>query len=194
VREAELAGHHPKPVLTAAVDARRGGLDGAGSVAGSVADVLRWRVRLQTRDRDPERRVDRVDWTTWTTWSASVPGPVGQFAHDLAVLATDRQAQIGQTAAVELPEWAISHFGGRPPAETDEPAWFGLRNAAAHDEDVAVAGGRPGPQHSGFATPTALRQISHDDLTAWLKARGVRATAALAASAGSRPTRRPPCC
>jgi hypothetical protein len=189
VRAAELAGHHPEPVLTTAVDARRGGLDGAGTVvAGSVADVLRWRVRLQTRDRDPERRVDRVDWTTC---SASVPGPVGQFAHHLAVLATDRQAQIGQTAAVELPEWAISHFGG---PETDEPAWFGLRNAAAHDEDVAVAGGRPGPQHSGFATPTALRQISHDDLTAWLKARGVRATAALAASAGSRPTRRPPCC
>jgi transposase len=36
---------------------------------------------------------------------------------------------------------------------------------------------------SGFATPTALRRISHDDLTAWLKARGVRATAALAARA-----------
>ena len=36
---------------------------------------------------------------------------------------------------------------------------------------------------SAFATPTALREISYDDLTAWLKARGVRATAALAARA-----------
>ena len=36
---------------------------------------------------------------------------------------------------------------------------------------------------SGFATATALRQISYDDLTAWLKARGVRATATLAARA-----------
>jgi len=42
---------------------------------------------------------------------------------------------------------------------------------------------------SGFATATALREISYDDLTAWLKARGVRATAALAA--GPKRPRRP---
>jgi hypothetical protein len=151
VRAAELAGHHPEPVLTAAVDARRAGLDSADT--GSVADVLRWRVRLQTRDRDPEQRVDPADWTTG---SAPIEGPVGQFVHDLAVLATERQAQIGQAAAVELPEWAITHLGP-PPQDPDERAgWIRAAGIAGAYRELAAV---PSESVSLGAAPSREQEL-----------------------------------
>jgi hypothetical protein len=49
-------------------DAGVGASDGGRGFrdADAISDVLRIRVRLATRDREPERQVDPADWTTWT--------------------------------------------------------------------------------------------------------------------------------
>ncbi|MCU1616897.1 MAG: hypothetical protein JWO98_4437, partial [Frankiales bacterium] len=112
VREAELAGHHPDALLA---EAATTGVGLQVGESGSVADVLRWRVRFHARDRVPEQQIDPADWTTW---APPTGGPVGQFLHDLAVLATDRQAEIGRAAADSQPAWATHHLGAVP----DEPA------------------------------------------------------------------------
>ena len=107
LREAELAGHDVEQVLTTAVNARS--LDDADS----VTDVLRYRVRLLADQRLPEQQVDARDWTTL---GPPIEGPVGQWLHEMAVLATDRQYDLGERVAEELPRWAVDHLG-TPPAE-----------------------------------------------------------------------------
>jgi hypothetical protein len=192
LREAELAGHHPDSLLTAAVavggspirgdapDSRSAysrsadssavaspavedspgegsgvGERGAGGrgvgESGSVADVLRWRIRFHTRDRVPEQIVDPQDWTTW---SPPVDGPVGQFLHDLAVLASDRQAEIGHTAAAQHPEWATGHLGTPPEDPDDRLEWErragtvgAYRELAGIDDTQLSLGAAPSPEH-----------------------------------------------
>lgn len=121
VRASELVGHSPEAVLREAVDAR--GLLGAQS----VSDVLRWRVRRDVDERAPEQEVDPRNWTTL---AAPIEGPVGQFAHELAVAASDRQQAIGDRAAVELPGWAVAHLG-LPPEEPDQRAEWTRRAGVA---------------------------------------------------------------
>ena len=86
VREAELAGHNSEALLASAVQGRR--LDDAAR----VSDVLRYRVRVLAGDRTPEQPVGVGQWTAL---APPVDGPVGQFAHELAVLAEDRQFAAG---------------------------------------------------------------------------------------------------
>ncbi|MDT7617907.1 MAG: hypothetical protein QOF00_5354, partial [Pseudonocardiales bacterium] len=191
LRDAELAGHHPDSLLTAAVavggspirgdapDSRSAysrsadssavaspavedspgegsgvGERGAGGrgvgESGSVADVLRWRIRFHTRDRVPEQIVDPQDWTTW---SPPVDGPVGQFLHDLAVLASDRQAEIGHTAAAQHPEWATGHLGTPPEDPDDRLEWErragtvgAYRELAGIDDAQLSLGAAPSPE------------------------------------------------
>jgi hypothetical protein len=167
IRDAELAGHNPDALLTAAVAAggstlsghtiddhavdRHGGEDGRGvGESGSVTDVLRWRTRLHTRDRAPEQIVDPHDWTTW---SPPVDGPVGQFLHDLAVLATDRQAEIGHTAAQQHPIWASVHLGASPEDPDDRLEWErragvvgAYRELAGIDDAQLSLGAAPSPE------------------------------------------------
>jgi hypothetical protein len=88
--------------------------------AQSVADVLRWRVRHHTDNREPEQQVDPADWTTL---AAPVDGPIGQFLHELAVLASDRQAALGHAAATEQPTWATSQLGPPPDDPGARQAW-----------------------------------------------------------------------
>ena len=84
VREAELAGHHADTLLAGAIDGRP--LDGAQQ----LTDVLRWRVRVLAADRTPEQHVGPGDWTAL---APPVDGPVGQFVHELAVLAAGSAAR-----------------------------------------------------------------------------------------------------
>ncbi len=167
IRDAELAGHHPDALLSAAIAAGGSTLSdhtigdhaveghgfGAGrglGESGSVADVLRWRIRFHTRDRVPEQIVDPREWTTW---SPPVDGPVGQFLHELAVLATDRQADIGHTAAAQQPVWATNHLG-TPPDDPDEclewerraAAVGAYRELAGIDDAQASLGAAPSPE------------------------------------------------
>lgn len=105
VREAEMAGHNAEAVLTEAVTGR--GFAGAES----VTDVVRWRLRNTVEHRAPEQRVDP---SNWTTLSAPLDGAVGEYAQALAVLATDRQHDLGRQVADTAPEWATAHLGPVP--------------------------------------------------------------------------------
>lgn len=143
VREAELAGHNPHEVLSEVIEGR--------SLAGSeqVCDVLRHRVRIATADRTPEQHVGTGDWTAL---APPVDGPVGQFSHELAVLATDRQYALGEAAAVDPPAWALDQLGPVPPVEeaVERAAWIqraaavvGYREARGIGEDVVSIGAAP---------------------------------------------------
>jgi len=105
VREAELAGHNAHAVLAGAVEGRSLG------DANEVSDVLRWRVRVLAADRAPEQH---VQWGDWTALAPPVDGPVGQFSHELAVLAGDRQHELGQAALAAPPAWALAQLGPVP--------------------------------------------------------------------------------
>ncbi|MGE0170949.1 MobF family relaxase [Nocardioides sp.] len=105
VREAELAGHDPAAVLATAIEGR------PLADAEQMTDVLRWRVRMLARGRAPEQQVQAGDWTAL---APPVDGPVGQFCHELAVLAQDRQHELGQAALADPPAWAIEQLGPPP--------------------------------------------------------------------------------
>jgi conjugative relaxase-like TrwC/TraI family protein len=160
VRAAELAGHDPAAVLEEAIRptehaATHAAEDGSGGGRGfrdadSITDVLRMRVRLATRDRAPERHVDPADWTTWT---APVDGPVGDYLHDLAVLAGDRQTAIGHTAAQERPLWATSHLGTPPDDPESRERWVpaagiagAYRELRGLGDDMVSLGAVPSPE------------------------------------------------
>jgi conjugative relaxase-like TrwC/TraI family protein len=145
VREAEMAGHNAEAVLTEAV--------GVGSLddALSAADVLRWRVRDRVAQRDPERRVEPGCWTALTPRG---DGVLDQFQHDLAVRAEQRQAEIGDAAAEQLPDWAVAHLG-LPPVDPDaERQWRrgagilgGYRELRNIGDDVLSIGEAPSREH-----------------------------------------------
>ena len=111
VREAELAGHHADTLLAGAIEGRP--LGGAHA----VTDVLRWRVRVLAADRTPEQHVQAGDWTAL---APPVDGPIGQFCHELAVLAGDRQHELGQAALEAPPGWSLAQLG--PPPSYDQLA------------------------------------------------------------------------
>ena len=132
IREAELAGHHPQALLTAAVRARSLG------DAEQVSDVLRWRVRHLAAERIPEQHVGVGDWTAL---APPVDGPVGQFVHELAVLAQDRQHELGQAALDAPPGWAIAELGA-PPTYEELTARVDTGVAVPVEEIDAVAAAR----------------------------------------------------
>ena len=68
-------------------------------------------------DRTPEQHVQAGDWTAL---APPVDGPVGQFCHELAVLAGDRQHELGQAALEAPPAWALAQLG--PPPTYDQLA------------------------------------------------------------------------
>lgn len=108
VREAELAGHSSEALLTAAIEGR------SLADAEQVSDVLRYRVRVLAGDRAAEQQ---VDVGAWTALAPPVDGPVGQFSHELAVLAEDRQHELGQAALDAPPAWALAQLGPVPSYE-----------------------------------------------------------------------------
>lgn len=129
VREAELAGHNVDQVLTAAVHAR-GFAD-----AESVTDVLRHRVRELTAHRLPEQQVDARDWTTF---APPMDGPVGQALQEMAVLATDRQHELGEQVAEQMPQWAVDHLGTPPAEPTQREEWVRRAGVVAAYRDLAA--------------------------------------------------------
>lgn len=129
LREAELAGHNVDQVLTEAVQARD------LTDADSVTDVLRYRVRKLTTTRLPEQRVDGRDWTTF---GPPLDGPVGQALHEMAVLATDRQHELGEEVAEQLPQWAVDHLGTPPVEPEQREEWVRRAGVAAAYRELAA--------------------------------------------------------
>lgn len=141
LRETELAGHNVDQVLTAAVQARD------LNDAGSVTDVLRYRVRRLTGQRLPEQLVDGRDWTTF---GPPVDGPVGQALQEMAVLASDRQHELGAAVAEQLPQWAVDNLGTPPVEPEQREEWVrragvaaAYRELAAVEEDQVSLGAAP---------------------------------------------------
>ena len=132
LREAELAGHHAATLLAAAIEGRP--LDGAQQ----LTDVLRWRVRVLAADRSPEQHIEPGDWTAL---APPTDGPVGQYVHELAVLAQDRQYELGHAALDAPPGWAIAELGA-PPSYEQLTARVDTGEAVPIEEIDAVAAAR----------------------------------------------------
>ncbi|HEX5813050.1 MAG TPA: AAA family ATPase, partial [Pseudonocardia sp.] len=154
VREAELAGHHADTLLAGAIAGRP--LDGAQQ----VSDVLRWRIRVLAADRTPEQHVQAGDWTAL---APPVDGPVGQFCHELAVLAGDRQHELGQAALETPPAWALAQLG--PPPSYDQLAAqveAGVPVEVGAIDEVAAARIEWAAQAGAVAAYRELRGIAED--------------------------------
>jgi hypothetical protein len=129
VRSAELAGHSAERVITDAVQQRE--LD----TANSVADVLRHRIRRDLHEQAPEQAVDPRNWTTF---AAPTDGTVGQWLQEMAVLASDRQTELGQRAADRLPDWAVEHLGLPPLEPSQREEWVRRAVAVATYREMAA--------------------------------------------------------
>ncbi|WP_410597832.1 MobF family relaxase [Amycolatopsis sp. lyj-23] len=145
VRGAELGGHNVDAVLAEAVAKRA--LDGADSVSA----VLRHRVLKEIDGRQREQRVDARDWTTF---QAPIEGPVGQFLHEMAVLAGDRQAVLAAQTAAEMPAWAQQYLGTPPEQPEQRAEWLhragvaaAYRELHAIPEDQVSIGPAPSPEN-----------------------------------------------
>lgn len=152
VRAMELAGHDPHPVLTEAV--RQASLHDATS----VSDVLRYRIRrLDHSGRTPEREVRDGDWTTYTT---SLAGPVGDYARQLATVATVRQTELGERAAAHPPAWALTAPTlGQPPSDPGQRAeWVRRAGIVAAYRDLHAV---PDTQLSVGEAPSRERAFHH---------------------------------
>ena len=113
--------------VAAAGPRRAGGRAGRAQQRGPAGQAMRGPVRSPTRsrcrtccatgcgslaaDRTPEQPVQAGHWTAL---APPVDGPVGQFSHELAVLAEDRQHALGQAALADPPAWAVAQLGPVP--------------------------------------------------------------------------------
>ena len=151
VYSAELAGHQPEALLD---DVTAGGL----ADADSLADVLRYRIHRALADgREPEQQAHAGDWTTL---AAPLDGPAGQWAHELARAASERQAELGEAAAIDQPAWTAAL--GPVPDAVAEPAaraaWEARAGIVAGYRDLA---GVPDEQISLGAPPSRERPLEH---------------------------------
>lgn len=110
VRDAELAGHDPQVALQAAVE--RGDLTDADS----VSDVLRWRLTHATSD-------GRGQVQSWQDRTPIVDSEIGRYTRELAEAMDRRQADLGERAAEDLPEWALQHLGPVPVEPEERAEW-----------------------------------------------------------------------
>jgi hypothetical protein len=122
LRQAEVAGHDPLAVLTAAITDRELGN------ARSIASVLDHRVRNQV-DLDPHG-------DSHTDWVPRVADPAYQHhLHDLAAAADRRRDHLGVQMAADPPQWALEALGPVPVEPVGQARW--IRRAgvvAAHRE------------------------------------------------------------
>ena len=151
VHAADLRGHDPEVLLDEVVPRTLADAD-------SVADVLRYRINRTVADgRAPERDVQPGDWTTYT---APLLGTAGQYAHELEVAASARQAALGEAAAVEQPAWV--HVLGPVPDAMQDPyeraVWEQRAGIIAGYRELA---GVPPEQTSLGAPPSRERPLAH---------------------------------
>jgi conjugative relaxase-like TrwC/TraI family protein len=166
LRTAELAGHNPADVLTAAVTER--GFAGARSIPevvhGRIRDALAGQL-TPTADTytDMVPAVERADWR--------------DRLRQLAEAADTRRAELGAQAAQQAPAWAVENLGPVPTDPAARQAWqdrAGLvaaaRELAGHD-DLTTALGPPAragqPEHyaawHGAWTALGRPEAGHDE-------------------------------
>ncbi|GAA4536657.1 MobF family relaxase [Pseudonocardia xishanensis] len=154
LRSAEVAGHDPRAVLTAAIADRP--LDGARNTINVIYSRIADRHRFDPVGTSWEAWVPRVDDPDWQRYLA-------QLAH----AADDSTIDLGRTAATEPPTWALASFGA-PPTESDaRDAWVADVGAVAayrelrnHASETDVLGPAPQPgQVEQFAAYRAAWRV-----------------------------------
>ncbi|OLM28597.1 hypothetical protein Ae717Ps2_6193c [Pseudonocardia sp. Ae717_Ps2] len=105
---AELDGHDPRALLTAAVQRR--GFDDAES----IAKVLHWRVGELTAEREPDSGTVEPEHGWTAVADTLAPGPVRDYLHQLGELAADRQSALGTEIALDMPQWALDRLPDVP--------------------------------------------------------------------------------
>jgi len=92
--------------------------------------------------------------------AAPLDGPAGQWAHELARAASERQAELGEAAAIEQPVWTAAL--GPVPDAVEEPAaraaWEARAGIEAGYRNLA---GLPEDQVSLGAPPSRERPLEH---------------------------------
>ena len=140
LRRAEVAGHDPQHVLTEAITQRP--LTGSRS----LANVLRSRI-------DDTVSLEPVGGS-YADWIPAVTDPAWRrHLEDLAAAAEERQQQLGETAAVQQPAWAVEALGPVPDDPDQRTDWTdkaGLvsaqRELAGIEDDTVALGAAPKPE------------------------------------------------
>lgn len=148
LRQAEVAGHNPLDVLTAAITERELGN------ARSIANVLHHRITSRV-DLEPKGS-DHADWTPRVT------DPAYQ-AHldDLAATADRRRDELGEMAAIEAPPWAVQALGPVPDELVERGKWTSRAGVvAAHRE-------RAGHTADDVALPPAPPRSRVEEYASW---------------------------
>jgi hypothetical protein len=124
LRQAEVAGHNPRDVLTNAITERELGN------ARSIASVLNHRITDRV-DLEPQGN-SHADWTPKITDPA-----YQRHLDDLAATADRRRHELGELAAVEVVPWAVATLGPIPDEQQARGEWTARAGViAAHRERV----------------------------------------------------------
>ncbi|MBG0819120.1 MobF family relaxase [Planomonospora sp. ID82291] len=114
---AEMAGHDPQALVSAAVGSRGKGLDDAKNVPA----LLHWRIERELTVRTPEREAAGASWTARTP--ADLTGPVGDYVRELAEVMDARTQALGEQAVTEPPAWAVERLGPVPADPIERADW-----------------------------------------------------------------------
>jgi conjugative relaxase-like TrwC/TraI family protein len=137
LRQAEVAGHDPRDVLTNAITERELGN------ARSIASVLHHRITDRV-DLDPKG-------SSHADWIPKVTDPVYQrHLDDLAATADRRRNELGELAAVEAVPWAVAALGPVPDEQQARGEWTARagvigahRERVGHTDDTAALPAAP---------------------------------------------------
>jgi hypothetical protein len=175
LRTAELAGHHPEQVLTAAVTART--LDSATS----PAQVLHYRIakRLEGRltPRIHDSAADLIPHHLRDDATAATRCPADQqraaLLHAYADAADNRRHELGARTAADPPAWALDALGPVPTGDTGEAViarqewehragWAAAyRELVGHTDEHDALGTAPG---AGRVEHRMLYRAAHEAL------------------------------
>ena len=124
LRRAELAGQHPRKVLTDAVTSRS--LDDARQLTNVIHRRITNTTRLDPIGDTFTDRTPQIDDPQWNTYVAT-----------LADAADQRQADLGDQVADQAPQWAVEALGPVPADRTNRLAWQQRAGVAAAYRDLA---------------------------------------------------------
>jgi AAA domain-containing protein len=159
LRTAELAGHDPDTVLTAAVEMRdlRGARSPAQVLHARISDAYAGRLTPHLTDMS-----DLIPGHVPTEWAA--------WLHDRADAADERRHELGAEAARQAPAWAVEALGPVPAdddilARTEwehRAGWAAAyRELVGYTDDRDPLGNAPAP---GLAEKAAMFRAAHEAL------------------------------
>jgi len=159
LRTAELAGHDPDEVLTAAVVER--GLD----TARSPAQVLHHRITSALHGELTPTVQTAADFIPR---DSRIGEPEREWLAGQADAADDRRRELGAEVATERPEWAVEALGEPPEDVIERAEWehragwaASYRETTEHDDLTDALGTAPAP---GEVERRALHASAHEQL------------------------------